>query len=242
MTDDFRPGLDGLKVVVVGGASGIGRATVELIRASGAACVAVDRDAAADVVADISTATGCEAAIDGAADALAGIDALFVSAGGGVYASIEDTDEQVWHRTLALNLVAAGLLTRAALPALRRSARASILVTASAAGRQGYPEFSAYSSAKAGLVHWSRGVARELGPSGIRVNSISPGPIDTPMLRAGAPSGADVEAWKANLASRTCLGRVGTAQEVANVAAFLISDLASFVSGTNVEIDGGETA
>jgi NAD(P)-dependent dehydrogenase (short-subunit alcohol dehydrogenase family) len=217
-------------------------ATVELLRASGASCVVVDRDSAADITADISSAAGCEKAISGAADSLGGIDALFISAGGGSYASIEKTDEELWHRTLALNLVAAGLLTKAALPALRNSKRASVLVTASAAGRQGYPAFSAYSSANAGLIHWARGVARELGPSGIRVNSISPGPIDTPMLRSGAPADTDLEEWKTELASRTCLGRVGTAQEVANLAAFLISDLASFVSGTNIEIDGGETA
>lgn len=242
MNDNECPGMVGLKVVVVGGASGIGEAAAEIVTASGGQCVVVDRDPSADIVADISSTKGCNQAIDGAAEQLEGIDALFISAGGGAYASLEDTDEEVWNRTLSLNLVAAGLLTKAALPFLRQSHRASIVVTASAAGRQGYPEFSAYSSAKAGLIHWARGAARELGSSGIRVNSISPGPIDTPMLRAGGPADVDATAWKKNLATRTCLGRVGTAQEVANVAAFLISDLASFVSGTNVDVDGGETA
>lgn len=242
MNSNERPGMVGLKVVVVGGASGIGAAAAEIVRSSGGQCVVVDRDSRADVVADISLTDGCNQAIDGAVEQLEGIDALFISAGGGSYAPLEDTDEEVWNRTLSLNLIAAGLLTKAALPFLRQSHRPSIVVTASAAGRQGYPEFSAYSSAKAGLIHWARGAARELGPAGIRVNSISPGPIDTPMLRDGAPADVDAMAWQKNLATRTCLGRVGTAQEVANVAAFLISDLASFVSGTNVDVDGGETA
>jgi NAD(P)-dependent dehydrogenase (short-subunit alcohol dehydrogenase family) len=242
MTPVALTGLTGLKVAVVGGASGIGLASMQLLKASGAEAVSVDIAESADIVADISTSGGCEAAVLAVVDRLGGLDALYISAGGGPYASIDETDADLWARTIALNLVSAGLLTRAALPALRQSARASITVTASAAGRQGYGLFTAYSSAKAGLVHWSRSAARELGPQGIRVNCISPGPIDTPLLRAGGPEGVTPEAWKVNLARRTCLGRVGTAEEVANVAVFFLSDLASYVTGTIVEVDGGETA
>lgn len=236
------PGLDGLRVAVVGGASGIGLATVELLRAGGATAVAIDIADDADIRADITTAEGCADSMARAIETLGGLDSLVITAGGGPYASIEETTAEVWQHTLALNLVAAGLLTSAALPALRSSNRASILVTASAAGRQGYGLFTAYSSAKAGLVHWSRSAARELGADGIRVNCISPGPIDTPLLRAGGPEGVPPEEWTKKLATRTCLGRVGTAEEVANVAAFLTSDLAAFVTGTIVEVDGGETA
>ena len=119
---------------------------------------------------------------------LGGLDGLAITAGIAGYASIEDTDAARWEHTLNVNLVAAGLLTRHALAALVASRAASIVVTASAAGRRGYADFTAYSSSKAGLIHWSNAAARELGPRGIRVNCVSPGPIDTPLLRGPRPT------------------------------------------------------
>jgi 2-keto-3-deoxy-L-fuconate dehydrogenase len=242
MSENVLPGLGGIRALVVGGASGIGRATTDILRASGASVATADIKDSADVVADITTWHGCAFAVEESVKRLGGLDALVVCAGGGPYASIEETGMEVWGQTLALNLISTGLLTKAALPALRESRRPSITVTASAAGRQGYGLFTAYSSAKAGLAHWSRSAARELGAAGIRVNCVSPGPIDTPLLRAGGPAGVTVDEWKDVLATRTCLGRVGTAAEVANVIAFLTSDLAAFVTGTTVDVDGGETA
>jgi NAD(P)-dependent dehydrogenase (short-subunit alcohol dehydrogenase family) len=173
--------------------------------------------------------------------ALGGLDGLGITAGVTQYAPIAETTSAEWDRILRINLVAAGLLTRAALPMLRKSGDAAIVVTASAAARRGYADFTAYSSSKAGLIHWTGAAARELGPQGIRVNCVSPGPIDTPMLRGPRPP-EERDDWAAHLATRTALGRVGQPNEVAEAIAFLLGRRSSYVTGALLDCDGGETA
>lgn len=231
-----------MRVAVVGGASGVGAALGRVLRERGAAVTIVDSDSSADVSVDVGSEEGCEQAVRESVALLGGLDGLAITAGMTRYARLEDTDAALWERMLDVNLVAAGLMTRYALPALEVSADASIVVTASAAGRQGHANFSAYSASKAALIHWARSAARELGRRGIRVNCVSPGPIDTPMLRGHQPAGNGSEEWVARLARRTALGRIGDPSEVAEALAFLLGRRASYITGALLDVDGGETA
>lgn len=243
--------LRGRYAIVTGAAHGIGRATAAKLAAAGADVGLADLDVGAldEVVAEVSGAglavwgrrTDVTDPDDVAAlmvDAMergdGRLDILVANVG---VMFVEDLDEvslQSWDRCLRLNLTSVMLTIQAALPLLRRSADASVVVLSSGAGLNAQTLAGvAYASAKAGVAHLARVLATRLGPAGIRVNAVAPGAADTAMTR---DFGAD---RVAALEQRIPLRRIGTTEEVANAILFLASPLGGYVNGEVLRVSGG---
>jgi meso-butanediol dehydrogenase / (S,S)-butanediol dehydrogenase / diacetyl reductase len=240
--------LDGRRAVVTGGASGIGRATARRMRAEGAQVCVVDinGDGAHAVaeeidglaqVADVTDAEALQAAVDAAATAMDGLDVLFNNAGVGNQSPLHEWSPQEWDRLVRVNLTAVYLGFRAAIPHLRAAGGGSIVSTSSISGTRPAAGEAPYAAAKAGVAALTASAALEYGPD-IRVNAVAPGMIVTALTE---PLLEFMPHERARYERTTPLGRLGAPEDVADVVVFLCSDLARFITGQNIVIDGGMT-
>jgi NAD(P)-dependent dehydrogenase (short-subunit alcohol dehydrogenase family) len=243
--------------LVTGAAAGIGEASARAFGAAGYRVALADIDgagvrAAADalradgvetiaVEVDVADAALVDATMDAVADAWGRLDAVHSNAGVEGYFPLAEMSLEVLRRQIDVNLLGNLLVARAAIPLLRAAGGGSIVFTASVQGHLTLPGCVPYAAAKAGLMATARALAVELGADGIRVNTVSPGTIDTPMLRRDLAdmNSDDLAAFYAQVEGANALGRIGAASEIADVVVFLCSDKASYITGEDIVIDGG---
>jgi NAD(P)-dependent dehydrogenase (short-subunit alcohol dehydrogenase family) len=237
--------LSGLRALVTGGASGIGKATADLLAAHGADVAVLDLDASGvdkplrGYTADVSDDPSVRSAVAAAAADLGGIDILVNNAGIGAVGTVEDNDDAQWHRVLDVNVLGMVRTTRAALPHLRGSAHAAVVNTCSIAATAGLPQRALYSASKGAVLSLTLAMAADHVREGIRVNCVNPGTADTPWVGRLLDQAADPAAERAALNARQPMGRLVTAEEVAAAVVYLASPAAASVTGTALAVDGG---
>ncbi|MEU8953327.1 SDR family oxidoreductase [Streptomyces sp. NPDC048518] len=237
--------FQGLKALVTGGASGIGRATAELLAAHGAQVAVVDRDPSGvhkplhPYTADVTDDASVREAVAAAAADLGGLDILVNNVGIGAQGTVEDNDDAQWHAVLDVNVLGIVRTTRAALPHLRASSHAAIVNTCSIAATAGLPQRALYAASKGAVLSLTLAMAADHVREGIRVNCVNPGTVDTPWIGRLLDAAPDPAAERAALAARQPTGRLVTAAEVAGAIAYLAGPLSGATTGTALAVDGG---
>ena len=239
--------LTGRRIAITGGASGIGFETALLFSEQGARVALLDRDASVHeasaripnscaVVLDVTDEAGVNSGVAAAAAAFSGLDGLVNCAGADFSGSILDTTPEQWHRLMSVNLTGPYLVTRAAVPLLRKEKKATIVNVASGLGLVPLIHRAAYCGSKAGLIMFSKALSMELAPQ-IRVNVVCPGIVDTPMFRNAWPDDAGLE----KITSFYAMKRLPSAREMAHSILFLAGDASAHITGIALASDGGRS-
>ncbi len=247
--------LQGLKCVVTGGASGIGAATARRFAGEGAEVCILDRDLSAAQALAVELgqdhfAVELDVRLELAVEQAAGevytrwghIDVLVNNAGSELNKTYNETTVEEWDQVLDTDLKGPWLLCKHFVPAMVERGSGSVINISSLNGLVGFPLSTAYGSAKGGLVVFTRDMAIELATSGVRINCVCPGVIETPMMERWTDLMPDKEEAKAMLSGVMPIGRMGTAEEVASAVLFFASADSSLCQGAVLSVDGGFTA
>ena len=253
--------LAGKRTLITGAGSGLGRGAALRFAAEGAAVACADRDGAAAAetarmiedkggraiacAADVTSDADTEQMVAETVAAFGGLDALYANAGVAGPGSAPDLDLEDWNRVIAVNLTGVFLSARHALRRmLAQGSGGSIVTQASVGGLIGIPGLASYAASKAGVVGLTRQLAVEYAPMGIRVNAICPGTVPTPLVVGTYTEqrGALADDWQEVRAQDSPLRRLGTPDDVAHAAVFLVSDESSWITGQIWAVDGGMTA
>ncbi|MBJ7340244.1 SDR family oxidoreductase [Mycolicibacterium sp.] len=242
--------LDGKNALVTGGTAGIGLASARALAEAGAhvfltgrnqstidAAVASIGPSATGIRSDVSDPAQLDAVVDAVAAHGGGLDVVFTNAGGGEFATLEDVTAEHFDDTFNRNVAGTLFTVQKALPLLNRGA--SIILSGSTSASKGIPSFGVYAASKAAVRSLGRTWAAELADRGIRVNTLVPGPVETPGLIGLAPSGGEKELLE-SLTADVTLGRIGQPEEIAAAVVFLASPASSFMTGSEMFVDGGE--
>ena len=248
--------LDKKIAIVVGAANGIGRATALAYAAAGASVACADieepgaKTTAADVEAgggrampvrlDVTDGASCRAAVAATVARFGGLDVLMYGAADGDQAgTVLDIDEAAWDRTIRINLTGAFLMAKAAIPAMIARGGGSVILIASQLGRVASPARPAYCATKGALIQLAKALAADHAAQGIRANTLSPGAIET---RRMLLRHRDLDEARRMLGPKHLLGRLGQPEEIARAAVYLASDASTFMTGSDLLVDGGYTA
>jgi cyclopentanol dehydrogenase len=249
--------LDGRVALVTGAGEGIGRGCALVLAASGAQVFVNDKNPAsgektaetirksgghADFLqADVSDGDAVAAMFDAVAQRTRALHILVNNAGVNLFKGIQETSLAEWNAVFNVDSMGIYIVTKSALPLLKAAEKSSIINIASVHAQLTVPNMTAYAAAKGAVLAMGRSLAQELGPFGIRVNTISPGFIDTPLLNSWLATEPDAVATMQRINGYHPLGRIGRPEDIGNLITFLAGDESGFITGANILIDGGLT-